>query len=141
MSSNFKQSLLMAKAQAGDGSNYGALTLLANGNVTFYGSAQPSDPDTAVSGQTNFGNIPLGNPGASMANGVLSLLTSGNGVVLANGIPAWFRIYANSGSALWDGSCGNTGNGTYDGNVGGTAWVVNQIIPGPGLGSITINHD
>jgi len=85
MASNFKLSNAFAAALAGDGSNRGALAFLAGGRITFYDGVQPTNPDTAVSGQNNYGYVAFASPVGVNVNGALTFSTASNGTCLYSG--------------------------------------------------------
>lgn len=102
-----------------------------DGKWRIYDGSQPTDPDTAVGGQTllaeaNFGDPAFGaaadaNPGGRATANAIDSDTSAN----ATGTAAWFRVLDSDNVALWDGS---VGTGTHDMVVNTTAFVAGAEV-------------
>ena len=89
-----------------------ALAALASGGkVCVYTTPKPATADIAVTSQLKIAQLTLNTPafGAAIA-GLLTATIPGDGVVLDDGVAAWFRVFKADGSTvLWDGTCGVTG--------------------------------
>lgn len=104
MANNLKTSIVARNAALD------AIAALANnGYLRIYDGAQPSTPETAVSGQVllaelrmNATAFPAASGGILTANAITS-----DTVINATGTAAWYRLLKSDGTTvLWDGSVG-----------------------------------
>lgn len=87
------------------------------GAIKIYDGSQPTDPDTAVSGQTLLAELPMSDPafgnatdanpgGQATANSITD-----DSAADATGTAAWFRAEDGDGTAIMDGDVTTTGGG------------------------------
>jgi hypothetical protein len=98
-----------------------AITALLNsGTLSMYTGSQPTDANTAISGQTKlctltFGSTAFGTPAASGSAGSKVVTATANAITsdtnAANtGTATWFRCFASNGTTVvFDGSVGTSG--------------------------------
>ena len=90
----------------------GAVTaLLNNGYLRIYDGAQPSNADTAISGNNLLAELRFGNPAFGAAtNGVATANPILGVTAAATGTASWFRLFqSDGGTVVMDGSAGTTG--------------------------------
>lgn len=99
------------------------------GYVVIYDGTQPTDPDTAVTTQNALATITLNNP----AFGAAADATPGGRATADvdpaltdssaddTGTAAWFRVFNNAGTAIWDGTVGTSGTDMVIDNTSITA--------------------
>lgn len=101
--------------------------LLNNGYLRIYSGSQPTDADTALSGQTMLAELRFGATafGAASAGVATANATTADSAADATGAAAWFRALKSDGSTV-----------VYDGSVGtsGTNMVVNSTAISAGAG-------
>ena len=105
MSLNLKLADATVNAQAA------AMNALFNGGkLQLYTTAQPTNADTATSGQTKLVEWTLPTPcwGTPTA-GVVTANTIADVVAIGDGAAAWFRVLAADNTKLMDGAVGTTG--------------------------------
>jgi hypothetical protein len=103
-------------------------TAASGGFIEIYTGTQPATPDDGVSGgDILLGTLALGTPAFSLAvNGEITALPIAPSLVVADGSPAWFRMYeSDSTTAILDGSCGA---GEYDLVIESSNYVVGQKL-------------
>jgi hypothetical protein len=96
------------------------------GFMRLYDGTQPTDPDTALSGNTLIVECALGNPAmAIVVAGIGQLNTIGAGVVVAAGSPTFARFLSASEESFVDMAVGTEILLTK------AAWVVDEPFPAP----------
>jgi len=91
--------------------NEGLITYAGNGAIiNIYGGTQPTNANTALSGQTLLVSCVLAGAFGTDTNGTLTLGTVNNGTAVASGTATFFRITKSDGTTVvTDGSVGVSG--------------------------------
>lgn len=112
-----------------------SLAATANGGtLNIYTGTQPTDANTAISGQTLLvtltfsatafgGGVASGSAGSKVVTATANAITSGTAV--ATGTAAWFRILTSSSAVCIDGSVGTSG---ADLNLSSTAVSTGAVV-------------
>lgn len=89
-----------------------AVTAICNGGtLNIYSGTQPTNANTALSGQTLLATMTLSNPAFGSASaGVATANAIGSTTALASGTGSWFRVLESNGTTVvFDGSVGTSG--------------------------------
>ena len=107
--------------------NEGLITYAGNGAIiNIYGGTQPTNANTALSGQTLLVSCALAGSFGTDTNGTLTLGTVNNGTAVASGTATFFRITKSDGTTVvMDGSVGTSG---ADLNLDTTTINVTQTV-------------
>ena len=115
MASNLKFAVALKNAQL----NSITSQVGTSGNLLLYTGTQPTNPDTALSGNTLLVTLPLSSTMApSAGSGVLTLNTITSANAVANGTATWGSLVTSGGTRIVDLSCGTSG---ADINLGTTS--------------------
>ena len=103
MPSNLKYSNGTRNAQ-----QVGLITYAGSGAlINIYAGSQPANANTAISGQTLLVTLTVSGSFGTDSNGTITLSTVTNGVAVATGTAAFFRITQSNGTTVvMDGSVG-----------------------------------
>ena len=107
--------------------NEGLITYAGSGAIiNIYGGTQPTNANTALSGQTLLVSCALAGIFGTDTNGTLTLGTVNNGTAVASGTATFFRITKSDGTTVvMDGSVGTSG---ADMNLDNTSIATGQTV-------------
>lgn len=102
---------------------------LNGGTMTFYTGVQPTNPDTALSGNTALVTLTFSATAFGSASGGIATANSiTTGTASATGTATFVRCYNSSAVAMFDGSVGVTG-GSFDVTIPSTSIATSQSVP------------
>jgi hypothetical protein len=129
MASNLKYSNGTRNAQ-----QQGLITYAGSGAIIkIYQGTQPTNANTAISGQTLLVSLTISGGFGTDSNGTLTLGTVSDGTAVATGTAEFFRITKSDGTTvIMDGSVGTSG---ADLNLNNTSIATTQVV---GISSGTI---
>ncbi len=129
MASNLKYSNGTRNAQ-----QQGLITYAGSGAIIkIYQGTQPTNANTAISGQTLLVSLTISGGFGTDSNGTLTLGTVTDGTAVATGTAEFFRITKSDGTTvIMDGSVGTSG---ADLNLNNTSIATTQVV---GISSGTI---
>ena len=129
MASNLKYSNGTRNAQ-----QQGLITYAGSGSIIhIYQGTQPTNANTAISGQTLLVSLTISGGFGTDSNGTLTLGTVTDGTAVATGTAEFFRITKSDNSTvIMDGSVGTSG---CDLNLNNTSIATTQVV---GISSGTI---
>lgn len=107
MANNFKRSTECINLEADQ-----LCALANNGYLRIYSGVQPTDPDTALSGNVLLAELRFGATafGAAVAGVAAANAITKDSTADATGTAAFFRVFKSNGTtALWDGTVGTSG--------------------------------
>jgi hypothetical protein len=91
-------------------------TDLAGGFVGIYNGTQPANPNTALSGNTLLGTLPLNTPAGTTASGVLTIDVTGvsDTDADASGTPTFVRLYKSDHTTVVGDCTAAVGSGEFN---------------------------
>ena len=122
MASNLKYSNGTRDAQ-----QQGLITYAGSGAIIhIYEGTQPSNANTAISGQTLLVSLTVTGSFGTDSNGTITLSSVANGTAVATGTAQFFRITKSDNSTVvMDGSVGTSG---CDMNLNNTSIATSQVV-------------
>ena len=122
MSSNLKYSNGTRDAQ-----QQGLITYAGSGAIIhIYEGTQPSNANTAISGQTLLVSLTVTGSFGTDSNGTITLSSVANGTAVATGTAQFFRItQSDNSTVVMDGSVGTSG---CDMNLNNTSIATSQVV-------------
>ena len=122
MASNLKYSNGTRDAQ-----QQGLITYAGTGAIIhIYEGTQPTNANTAISGQTLLVSLIITGSFGTDSNGTITLGSVANGVAVATGTAQFFRItQADNSTVVMDGSVGTSG---CDMNLNNTSIAATQVV-------------
>jgi hypothetical protein len=122
MASNLKYSNGTRDAQ-----QQGLITYAGSGAIIhIYEGTQPTDANTAISGQTLLVSLTVTGSFGTDSNGTITLSSVANGTAVATGTAQFFRITKSDNSTVvMDGSVGTSG---ADMNLNNTSIATTQVV-------------
>ena len=111
----------------------------ASGFLRIYDGTKPTDPDTAISGQTLLAECPLSATAAPAASGgvlTFSAITS-EASAPASGTATWFTLTTSAGVRIFDGDVSTVAAGTGDLQLDSTSITATQVV---NVDSLTITE-
>jgi hypothetical protein len=122
MASNLKYSNGTRDAQQN-----GLITYAGSGAIIhIYEGTQPTDANTAISGQTLLVSLTVTGSFGTDSNGTITLSSVANGTAVATGTAQFFRITKSDNSTVvMDGSVGTSG---CDMNLNNTSIATSQVV-------------
>lgn len=122
MASNLKYSNGTRDAQ-----QQGLITYAGSGAIIhIYEGTQPSNANTAISGQTLLVSLTVTGSFGTDSNGTITLSSVANGTAVATGTAQFFRItQSDNSTVVMDGSVGTSG---CDMNLNNTSIATSQVV-------------